>query len=87
MSNAHRISNSRSHTSGQEELEAPSNSIKRKPQWIEQTLRDAQEHVEAPKSTFKESRPPKRCFSYMAVMSSIIDFEPTNVEEASDRQF
>jgi hypothetical protein len=44
------------------------------------------EHVEAPRSTFRESRPPRRFSSYMALMSSIIDYEPTSVEEAADQQ-
>jgi predicted metal-dependent hydrolase len=80
-------SSSGSQTSGQEEeLRDPSSSVRRRPRWLEQTLRDAQEHVEAPRSTFRESRPPKRFSSYMALMSSIIDSEPTSVEEATDQQ-
>jgi hypothetical protein len=56
---------------------APSSSVRR-PRWFEQTLKDAQEHVEAPKSTFKESRPPRKFPNYMALMSSIIDVEPSS---------
>jgi hypothetical protein len=36
-------------------------------------LRDAQEYVEAPRSTFRERRPPKKFPNYMALMSNIID--------------
>ena len=37
-------------------------------------------------STFNESRSPKRFSSYMDLMSSIIDSEPTSVEEEVDQQ-
>jgi hypothetical protein len=74
-------------TIGQEkELETPSSSVERKPRCLEKTSRDAQEHVEAPKSTFKKSRPPMRFSSYMALTSSIIGYDPTNVEEATYQQ-
>jgi hypothetical protein len=46
-------------------------------------LRDAQEYVEAPKSTFRESIPPKKFPNYMALMSNIIDFEPSSFQEAT----
>ena len=51
-----------------------------------QTLRDAQEHVEAPRSTFRESRPPRKLPNYMALMSSIIDVEPSSFEEAYEKK-
>jgi hypothetical protein len=53
---------------------APSESAKR-PRWFGQTLRDAQEHVEAPKITFRESRPSQKFLTYMALMTNIIDSE------------
>jgi hypothetical protein len=40
----------------EEEPLAPSSSVRR-PKWFTQTLRDAQEYVETPRSTFRESRP------------------------------
>jgi hypothetical protein len=43
----------------EEERSAPSSSVRR-PRWFMQTLRDAQEHVEALRSTFRESNPPKK---------------------------
>jgi hypothetical protein len=51
-----------------------------------QTLRDAQEHVEAPRSTFRESKPPKKFPNFVALMSSIIDSESSSVQEAADQQ-
>jgi hypothetical protein len=56
----------------EEETLAPSSSVRR-PRWFTQTLRDAQEYVGAPRSTFRESRPPKKFPNYMALMSNIID--------------
>jgi hypothetical protein len=56
----------------EEEPLAPSSSVRR-PRWFTQTLRDAQEYVEAPRSTFRESRPLKKFLNYMALMSNIID--------------
>jgi hypothetical protein len=79
-------------SSDQEEQEAPSTqeatttSGKKRPRWLQQTLKDAQEHVEAPKKTFRESRPPQKYSSYMALMCDIIDSEPSSFEEASERQ-
>jgi hypothetical protein len=44
---------------------------------VSQTLRDAQEYVEAPRSTFREIKPPKKFPNYMELMRSIIDYEPS----------
>jgi hypothetical protein len=66
-----------------EEREAPkvetSSSFFRRRKWFMQTLEDAQEHVEAPRSTFRESGPLKKFPKFMALMSNII-------EEAVDEQ-
>jgi hypothetical protein len=40
-------------------------------------LRDAREHVETPRTTFRESRPSKKFPNYMALMSSILDPKPS----------
>jgi hypothetical protein len=71
--------------SGEAETIAPSTSIKR-PQWFTQTFRDAQEYVEALRSTFRESRPSKKFRDYMALMSNIIDFKPSSCQEATSQQ-
>jgi hypothetical protein len=60
-------SSSGSQPSGGEEELAPSNSIRR-PRWFTQTLKDAQEHVEAPRSIFKESRPLTQFPNFVALM-------------------
>jgi hypothetical protein len=49
-------------------------------------LRDAQEHVETPRSTFRESKPPRKFPDYMALISSILDSEPSSFQEAIDQQ-
>jgi hypothetical protein len=49
-------------------------------------LKDAQEHVEAPQKTLKESGLLHEYSSYMALMCDIIDSEPSSFEEASERQ-
>jgi hypothetical protein len=64
-------SNSGSQPSGGEEL-APSSSVRR-PRWFEHTLKDAQEHVEAPRSIVSESRPPKKFPNFMALRNNIIE--------------
>ena len=49
-------------------------------------VRDTQEYVEAPRSTFRESRPPKKFPNYVALIRSIIDSEPSIFEEAANQQ-
>lgn len=63
--------------------EIPSTSRRRRPRWLDQTLRDAQEHVEAPRKTFRESKPLKKFSSYMKLMSDINDSKPSTFQEAT----
>jgi hypothetical protein len=67
-----------------EEQSTPSTSVRR-PRWFEQTLQDAQEHVEPPRTTFRESRPPQKFLTYMDLMTNMIDSEPSNFEEAPNQ--
>jgi transposase InsO family protein len=46
-------------------------------------MKDAQEHVEAPRSTFRESRPLKKFPNFMALMSNVIE-EATNQQVYQD---
>jgi hypothetical protein len=48
---------SKSQTPEEEEQSTPSTLVRR-PRWFEHTLQVAREHVEPPKSTFRESRSP-----------------------------
>jgi hypothetical protein len=65
--------------------EATTTSGKKRPRWLQETLKDAEKHA-TPKGTFRESRPPHKYSSYMTLMCDIIDFEPSSFEEASERQ-
>jgi hypothetical protein len=56
-----------------EEQSTPSTLVRR-PRWFEQNLRDAREHVEPTRTTFRESRPPRKFSTYMDLMTNIIDF-------------
>jgi hypothetical protein len=50
--------------------------------WIHDTLKDTKRHA-TPMEIFKESRPPQRSSSYVALMSSTIDFETSSFEETT----
>lgn len=69
---------------GKEEL-APSSSVRR-PNWYELTLMDAQEHVEAPRSIDRESKPPKKCPYSRALMCRIVDSETSNIQGVVNQQ-
>ena len=58
---------------------------KRKPKWLQDTLREATS-VAGPKRQVRDSRPPERFTSYMALVASIIDSEPSSYEEAASQQ-
>jgi hypothetical protein len=42
--------------------------------------------VGAPRTSVRESRAPQRFFSYMVLMSELLEAEPSNYEEASQQQ-
>jgi hypothetical protein len=49
-------------------------------------LRDAQDSVGNPKQAVRESKPPEKFCSYIMMVSSIRESEPSNFEEATSRQ-
>eukprot|EP00253_Pinus_taeda_P016698 PITA_16698 len=57
----------------------------RKPKWLQDTLRDAT-FVAEPKRPVRESRPPERFCRYMAMITNILDSEPSSYEEAASQQ-
>ena len=59
--------------------------VKRRATQICDTLQEAEKHA-APSGSFKESRRPHRFSSYMALKSHIINYEPSNYEEAANQQ-
>ena len=72
----------------EEEFYSPAGEVcsgKRKPKWLQDTFRDATS-VAKPKRPVRESRPPKRFCSYMAMATSILDSKPSSYEEAASQQ-
>ena len=53
--------------------------------WIHDTLRDTKRHA-TPMEIFRESRPPQRSSSYVALMSSINDSDSSSFEETTGQQ-
>jgi len=49
-------------------------------------LKEAKEYVCEPQKLMRESIAPKRFGSYLVVVTSIIDFEPTSFEQVADQQ-
>ena len=71
-----------------EEFHSPVGEVcsgKRKPKWLQDTLREATS-IAKPKRLVKESRPPERFCSYMAMVANIVDSEPSYYEEAVSHQ-
>jgi hypothetical protein len=74
---------------GVEQGESPpldTTSERRKPKWLQDILRDAQVSMGNPKQAVRESKPPERFCSYIAMVSSIRESEPSTFEEATSRQ-
>ena len=57
-------------------------SRRRKPKWLQDTLKEA-ETVGASKKPVRESIPPGRFGSYIAMVIDIVETEPSSYEEAS----
>ena len=58
---------------------------RRRPKWLTNTLREA-ERVDPPRTTFRESIPPERFCSYIALVTGITDSKPSSFDEASRQQ-
>jgi hypothetical protein len=74
---------------GVEQGESPpqdTTSERKKPKWLQDILSDAQGSVGNPKEAVRESKPPERFCSYIAMVSSIRESEPSTFEEATSRQ-
>ena len=71
-----------------EEFHSPVGEVclgKRKPKWLQDTLREAT-YVGGPKRPIRESRPPDRFCSYMAMVANIIDSGPSSYVEVASQQ-
>ena len=69
-------------TGGSSEGDQMAASGRRRPKWLQDTLREA-ESVGTPRATVRESRPPERFVNYVALVTGISDSEPSSYEEAS----
>jgi hypothetical protein len=61
-------------------------SRRKKTRWVEQTVREAQEYVDAPRTSVRESRAPHRYSIYMAQMRELLEAKPSNFQEALQQQ-
>ena len=71
----------------QEPVDPPreKNSYKRKPAWLREAILDA-ERYGAPEGIHKERKRPRPYSSYVALLCDIIDKEPSNYEEATEKK-
>lgn len=58
---------------------------KRRPGWLKETLQEA-ERIVAPKGTFRERKRPHRYGGYVVLVNNLIDYEPSEFEEANKLQ-
>jgi hypothetical protein len=58
---------------------------RRKPKWLQDTLREAQGSVGNPRQAVRKSKPLERFSSYIAMVSSIRESKPSTFEEAIGR--
>ena len=70
----------------EEGLPQDATSRKRKPSWLRELVKEAEEFVGPPKREVRESKAPERFSSYMAQVTSLRQSEPTTYEEASIHQ-
>jgi hypothetical protein len=79
-------SGTQSSSGGIEEGEFPphgATSEKRKPKWLQDTLKEAQGSMGNPRQAVRESKPPERFCRYLAMVSSIRESEPSTFEEVT----
>ena len=69
-----------------EPVDAPTDMAvsRKRPRWAQQTLQDVEGH-KAPHGIHQESKIPQRFLSYVALMSHIIDSEPTTYEHPNTK--
>ena len=67
----------------EESLRHDASSKKRKPSWIKELMKEAEESVGPPRREVRESRAPERFSNYMEQVTSLRDTVPTTYDEAS----
>ena len=58
---------------------------KRRPTWAREIIQDAEKYG-APDGSLRESKRPRTCYSYVALLADIIDAEPSSFEEAVEKK-
>ena len=58
---------------------------KRRPAWVREIIQDAQKYG-APNGSLRESKRPRTYSNYIALLSDIIDAEPSSYEEAVEKK-
>jgi hypothetical protein len=58
---------------------------RRKPKWLQHTFREAQGSVGNPRQEVRESKSPERFCSYIVMVSSIRESDPSTFEEDTGR--
>jgi hypothetical protein len=61
------------------------NTKKRRPTWAQEIIQDAKKYG-APNGSFGESKRPQPYSSYVALLSDIIDVQPTSYEEDAEKK-
>ena len=65
----------------EEGLPQDASSKKRKPSWLRELVKEAEESVRPPRREVRESKEPERFSSYMAQVTSLRDTIPTTYED------
>ena len=60
-------------------------SLKRKPTWAREAIQDGEKYG-APEGSLRDSKRPRTYSSYVALLSDIIDAEPSSFEEVVGKQ-
>ena len=60
-------------------------SYKRRPTWARELIQDAEKYG-TPDGSLRESKRPRTYSSYVALLSDIIDAEPSSFEEAVEKK-
>jgi hypothetical protein len=60
-------------------------SERRKPKWVQDTWREAHGSVGNPRQAMRDSKSPERFCSYIVMVRSIRDSDPSTFEEATSR--
>lgn len=58
-------------------------SRKRKPKWLQDTLKESKQSIRDPKNTWRENKALDKFCSNLAMVGSIVETEPATLKEAA----